>query len=645
MPWSDNLDPNTPAYDIASSMNQQIRVVAGPGTGKSFAMKRRVARLLENGVNPAAILPVTFTRVAAEDLHRELVGMGVPGCEEIEGVTLHSLAFRMLNRNHVLGAIGRTPRPLNDFEIKPLIADLKGAHGGVRGVKERIKAYEAAWARLQHEEPGYIQSPEDLAFAGDLVQWLTFHAAMLIGEVIPQLYGYLRDNPAAAERQEFSHILVDEYQDLNKAEQGVVDLLADNAEVCIVGDDDQSIYSFKCAHPDGIREWLANRPGADDLTLEECRRCPTTVVEMAVSLIAHNVNRPEPHALVPRAENGPGDVRIIQHATLEAEIAGAVDTIADMVANGVPPGDILVLAQRSAIGTPIYEGLIAGGIPVNSYYAQSELDAEDAQHRFALLKLFVDRENRVALRWLLGLGSSTWLTGGYNRLRNYCEASVVGIATPWQTLEQLDAGVVAIPHTGALIERFRPIQAEMQALGEVGSLAAVVDRLFPDGDDGVRDIRALALQILEEVGDGNGNEFLTKVSDAITKPEIPSEIEDVRIMSLHKSKGLSAPVTFICGCVQGLMPRRPKDIMTEAERLADLEEQRRLFYVGITRVKADPDQGKPGTLILSYSQRMDMATALGAGIEPAYHRYGVAYLNASPFIGELGPSAPAPEAG
>ena len=94
MPWSDGLDPASPAYRIASSPNQQIRVVAGPGTGKSFAMKRRIARLLENGVNPRAILPVTFTRVAAEDLHRELVGMDTPGCEELEGVTLHRALSR-----------------------------------------------------------------------------------------------------------------------------------------------------------------------------------------------------------------------------------------------------------------------------------------------------------------------------------------------------------------------------------------------------------------------------------------------------------------------------------------------------------------------------------------------------------------------
>src|SRR5882672_9021979 len=114
MPWFDGLAIGTPPHEIASSANPRIRVVAGPGTGKSFAMKRRVARLLEEGVEPGSILPVTFTRVAAEDLHRELVGMSVPGCDSLNGVTLHSLSLKMLMRNHVLEATGRTARPLNE---------------------------------------------------------------------------------------------------------------------------------------------------------------------------------------------------------------------------------------------------------------------------------------------------------------------------------------------------------------------------------------------------------------------------------------------------------------------------------------------------------------------------------------------------
>jgi DNA helicase-2/ATP-dependent DNA helicase PcrA len=642
MPWSDGLLVGTPAHSIAASINAQIRAVAGPGTGKSFAMKRRVARLLEEGVDPKKILPVTFTRVAAEDLHRELVGMGVPGCENLSGSTLHSLALRILMRNHVLEATGRTPRPLNDFEIKPLEADMSASHGGVRKVRKYLKAYESAWARLQHDEPGFVQSAEDQQFEVHVVAWLIFHRAMLIGELIPQLHHYLISNPAAKERGEYSHILVDEYQDLNKAEQGVIDLVSQKSQVCIVGDDDQSIYSFKHAHPEGIQHWIASRPGADDLSLSDCRRCPTTIVAMANALIQQNVNRPVPRLLLPFAENGAGDVRIIQYPTNVQEVEGVANIIRDLVDGGAPPGDVLVLAQRSVIGTPIYEALVARNIPSRSYYAEAELDAEDAQRRFAILKLFVDREDRVALRWLLGLGSSNWRAPAYQKVCEHCNSTG---ATPWNTLEQLLAGSLKLPYTRRLIEEFAIIRTELEQLEILGGLSQVIETLFPDDDLGVRDLRALAVTTLEAIGDDDRIKFLAELSSAISKPEIPSEIHDVRIMSLHKSKGLSAPVTIIAACVEGLLPKQPDAELPETQRIAQLEEQRRLFYVGISRVKASPKQGKPGTLILTYAQQMPLAAAMGAGISPASQSYGQARLLASRFIREMGPAAPRPIAG
>lgn len=645
MPWYDELDPISPAYGIAASTNSRIRVIAGPGTGKSFAMKRRVARLLEEAIEPATILPVTFTRVAADDLHRELVGMGVPGCEGLNGVTLHSLSLRILMRNHVLGATGRIPRPLNDFEMKPLEADLADMHGGVRGVRKKIKAYEAAWARLQQDEPGYVQNNADLAFEQDLLAWFAFYRAMLIGEVIPQLYAYLRSNPLAPERSEFLHILVDEFQDLNRAEQGVITLLSGNADVCIVGDDDQSIYSFKHAHPEGIRVWLDQNAEADDLTLDDCRRCPTQVVAMANALIANNVLRPVARALTPLATNGQGDVRIVQYATLDQEVVGVVGLIADMVAAGTPPGDILVLAQRGVIGTPIYEALQDRQVPVRSYYAEAELDAQEAQERYAFLKLFADCEDRVALRWLIGLGSANWLTGGMRRLRAYADQQGVSL---WQALVAIADGQAQVSHTHPVVNRFRTIRTEIERLNSLhaeGGLEAIVNDILPDGTEGIRDLRALAMGILAEGQALDAPTFLAALSTAITQPAIPTEIEDVRIMSLHKSKGLSSPVTIIAGCIEGLLPKQPRDGLSAVETLAEIEEQRRLFYVGISRVKASPSAGKPGTLILTNSRQMPLATAMGAGIAPAQVNYGDAHMIASRFFAEMGQAAPQPVIG
>lgn len=297
------------------------------------------------------------------------------------------------------------------------------------------------------------------------------------------------------------------------------------------------------------------------------------------------------------------------------------------------------------IGTPIYEALHARNVPVRSYYAEAELDAQTAPERFACLKLLVDREDRVALRWLVGLNNANWLCGGYRRLRGHADGQGI---SPWQALCAVADGRAQVPHTGTLVARFRIIRAELDrlaALHAAAGIGGIVDDLFPDGDDGVRDLRALALGLLEANPDMALEDFLTGLSDAITKPEIPTEIEDVRIMSLHKSKGLSAPVTIIAGCIEGLLPKQTRDGLSAAETLAEIEEQRRLFYVGISRVKSSPAAGKPGTLILTNSRMMPLATAMGAGIAPAQVNYGDAHMIASRFIREMGAAAPAPVAG
>ena len=651
MPWDDGLEAGTPAYEIASSTNPRIRVVAGPGTGKSFAMKRRVARLLEEGVEPSAILPVTFTRVAAEDLHRELISMDTENAEHLEGTTLHSLALKILSRNHVLEVTGRHPRPLNDFELEPLFADLS-AHGGKRSIRKKLNAYHAAWARLQGDDPADVEEHRDLAFETDLIAWLEFHRGMLIGEVIPYLYSYLRNHPHCPERTEFQHILVDEFQDLNKVEQEIIRYLSTDASMCVVGDDDQSIYSFKFAHPEGIIDWCNQNQGSADLALIDCRRCPHTVVRIANHLISRSPTRTHNRQLSEFAANGQGEVRIVQFQHLENEVQGICNIVEHLMGEGTHPGEIIVLAQRRKIGNYIYEELVRRGIPAKSYYQEAELEDEETQKRFALLKLAAESDDRVALRWLLGKDSSTWCKGGYERIRNRCEQTGL---EPWSVLQAVSDGDVQLPHTGPIVAMFETVRDRTAELGQIfdaDGLGALIEELFPDGDDRWRDIRQLALQIggIDDDDDavpfeGALSEFVGELSYAIAQPEIPSEIQDVRIMSLHKSKGLSAAATIVASCVEGVLPKRPDDDLTPNQKLAEIEEQRRLFFVGVSRVKARPNEGEPGRLYLTFSARMSAADARQSGIQPASFDYGEAVLQASRFLDDLGPSAPAREAG
>ncbi|MBB3978051.1 superfamily I DNA/RNA helicase [Rhizobium azooxidifex] len=640
MAWDTGLDQGSVAYGIAAAPEPRVRVIAGPGTGKSFAMKRRVARLLESGIAPDEILAVTFTRVAAEDLHRELQKLDTPGCEELQGQTLHSLAMRILSRKHVLEAVGRAPRPLNAFETKAMICDLAGDNGGKRLVRSMIQGYMAAWAQSQGDEPGFAKTNEEKQFQAHLLDWLDFHQGMLIGELIPYLVRYLRDNPAAAERTEFRHLLIDEFQDLNKAEQTVLYYLGEAAEICIVGDDDQSIYSFKNAHPDGIREWKNLHPECADLEMADCHRCPTTVVDMANALIAVNKNR-QPRALNPLQEKGPGEVAIVQVPYLSSEAKWITNKVAGLLESGVHPSEIIILVQRAVAGRPILESLRQAGVPAKSYYEESQLASEVAQERFATFKLLLNNEDRVALRYLLGAGDDEFRRNAYARVRTRCEASG---DSPWTAMHKLADEVLTLPYTKPLVERFKAIQAELDALnGLKTDLPAFVDALFPTGDENLSELRDLALAKLETAGDPG--ELLGGMMEEITQPDIPPTVEEVRLMSLHKSKGLSSPFVFVAGCVEGILPPAPDPDWPKAVKDAALEEARRLFYVGITRVKSDLAKGWPGSLFISYPQQMSIKDAYGANVAFRTKSGVMANLLPSRFLGELGAAAPKPIAG
>lgn len=640
MAWDTGLDKSSVAYCIAAAPEPRVRVIAGPGTGKSFAMKRRVAKLLESGIAPKKVLAVTFTRVAAEDLHRELRKLDVPGCEELEGQTLHSLAMRILRRKHVLEAVGRVPRPLNTFETKAMICDLAGDNGGKRMVKKMIQGYTAAWAQSQGNEPGFAKDEAEKKFQADLLDWLDFHEGMLIGELIPYLVRYLKDNPAAAEHKEFKHLLVDEFQDLNKAEQTAIAYLGAAAEVCIVGDDDQSIYSFKNAHPDGIREWKGLHPGCADLEMADCHRCPTTVVEMANALIAVNKNR-TPRALNALAAKGPGEVDIVQVPYLHNEAEWIKNKIEGLLGAGVHPSEIIILVQRAVAGKPILQALRGAGIPAKSYYEESQLDSETAQKRFALFKLFLNNEDRVALRYLLGSGDGDFRFKPYARVRKHCEGSG---ESPWQAMNKLADDTLTIAHTKPLVAQFKSLTEALAELDAVkDDVPSFIDKLLPDGHAELAELRKLALTQME--GAEAPGDLLAGMMQEITQPDIPPTVEEVRLMSLHKSKGLSSPYVFVAGCVEGILPPAPEPDWSKDKKDAALEEARRLFYVGITRVKADPDNGRPGSLFISYPQRMTIRDAKGANVAFKTQSGTMANLLPSRFLNELGPTAPKATAG
>lgn len=402
MSWDRNLVG--PHLQIAASTAPRIRVMAGPGTGKNFAMKRRIARLIEvDGVEAERILAVTFTRTAARDLERELQDMGVPGCENIVAGTVHSYCFQLLLRNYVFAMLGRVPRGLITFnsrgiygyEVKPLLADLQplANFGAKRDMTRRIRAFEADWARMQHDQPGWPIEPIDVQSHHLLTAWLRFHRGMLIGELVPEALRYLRGNPASPTLQLYDHIVVDEYQDLNRAEQELIDVLSAGKQLSIVGDVDQSIYRFRYAHPEGIEDFGNRHPNVEDHELDECRRCRELIVTVSDNVIRGNYPPGADHWLVPvQPQPGPAMVRVVQWPTLNAEANGIAAFIRHLVTQrGFTAGDILVLSPRRLIANEIKRRLAAPGfgITAHSFYNDKLLEPDEAQVAMTKLQLLM----------------------------------------------------------------------------------------------------------------------------------------------------------------------------------------------------------------------------------------------------------------
>lgn len=636
MTWDENL--TGAHYNIAAWPGSPLRVVAGPGTGKTFALMRRVSRLLEAGVQPSSILAVTFTRTAATDLVAGLTNLGTPAAD-VEARTLHSLCFSSLSQAAVFEFTGRVARPLLDHERASMISDLAPQFDGKKQVKRLLHAFEAAWARLQHEAPGWPADAVDRAFEAALLAWLRYHRAMLIGELIPITLQYLRNNPAAPNRPSFQHVLVDEYQDLNRADQELAEILvAPQGALTVIGDEDQSIYSFRHAHPAGIAEFSNAHTGTHDEALEDCRRCPTSIVALASRLISHN-RRARPTHILPVASNPAGNIHVVQHDSLDAEtlcLSAYVEWYLRTHADAVP-GDILVLTNRRRIGYSIRDELnrvaVGRDLPwtARSFFTEDALDSDEARSGMCVLQLLVDIDDRAAFRAWLGLGSPDHRAPAYTRLRTLADAHGL---TPHQALEQIATGALKLSHPKSLLERRQSLITLLQN-AQALSIPDLVDFLFPSTSPdcaAARDLAQQAVPLCAAPG-----ELLDELRTLITQPEIPQYSDPVvRVMSLHKSKGLTARCVLIAGAIAGVMPSL-RDGLPPAEALAATEEQRRLFYVALTRTTE--------TLVISGAVRMLDGQARQMNL-PVHQRLGaMAIMQASPFIAELGPTLPATQTG
>ncbi len=635
MPWDDELSPAGVHYQIAASEHPRIGVLAGPGTGKTkYALMRRVARLVEqHRCTPEEILLVTFTRTAAHDLVAKLEELEVPDIDRVWAGTLHGFCLALLQRDAVLQATHRVPRMLLEHEADLMLRDLGPAFGDIYERRRRLKAFEAGWARRASDHPGLALAPDDQSFEAQVVSWLRHHHAMLIGEVVPLAYQYLRDHPAAEERTKYRHVIVDEYQDLNRLEQDLCDLLVPpGASICVFGDDDQSIYKFRYAHPEGIVQFVLDE-ATERHDIGDCGRCPQPILDMANRLMHSAPERAKDDLVCTQAN--PGRVAVVQWESLSAEIDGVVAAIIhDVNAHAREPGDFIVLVHRRRIGYRIRDALSAADVSARSFFLDDALrQSSRAQEALALLRLLGERADRASLRVWLAVGDQTGRAEAYRRLRD--AARQLG-TSEYELLGRVSRGETRLG-VSALTRRYRELEDRLAALQDL-PLVEIVELLFPEDDPDIRGVREEAVAAVASTGTARA--LADELVRSISQPEIPQTPDFVRVMSLHKSKGLTSKVVYVIAAVDGIIPTIPGS-PDEEEWNAAFNENRRLFYVAITRSCDE--------LLISYPWQMGFADATQNMVRIRRVRTvageRVADCLATPYLKEIGDAAPAPVLG
>jgi len=611
-------------HAAARDPSQQVRVIAGPGTGKSSAIEERVRWLLAQGVDPAAICAVSFTRASALDLrhrvHTYCVRNGEEAATHVRVTTLHSLALRTLRAAGLLTAYPAEPLVMDDWELENVFdAEFGHASGLGKERRKRIRLeHEAFWSTGTWDPTNYVPPAPPIA-TGERTQFAEFHgprtqvySCVLPGEIVRQCVTQMAAGTLdAVVLLSLEHLIVDEFQDLNPMDLAFVDgLVAQGARTFIAGDDDQSIYSFRFASPAGIQDFAAKYPNCGRHTLRACFRCAPKVLAAGQALIGAN----PPLGRIPKscvslyAEAVP-PVAGVDHRWCFPSGVGESRAIAescrDLVAAGISPRDILLLLANKGVLLP---GLDAEfkkvGIAYESPRAEGFLDSRAGRWVLAALRIVNNADDYVAHRTLLGLRQGV----GIGTCCAVTDAVIAGNMNYRSLFYQpIPSGVfagralTALNRTRALCLQLRawhPVDTIGQHCAEIAStLAAVFSttvaqewQAFAGELPGGMTLEELRDFLWADTDEQQGvllHAVLTRLG--LPVPAAGALPPRVRVMTMHGAKGLSAKIVFVPGLEEEILPgpwRQPyPGLVLEAARL---------LYVSITRARA--------ACILSYAQ-------------------------------------------
>jgi DNA helicase-2/ATP-dependent DNA helicase PcrA len=594
MPWDDDLSPEQRRY--TSHGARILRLVAGPGTGKTRVLTRRVAYLIEEGVaEPSEVLALTFSRAAARELRLRLEALlGERVGERPAVYTLHGFALRQLLRH---GGAPTLPHPIriaDDYDerwvIEEELSELAGL--SVRQVRQEFRHLASDWETLKADADEWERRHPNPRFLGAWRRHRELYGYTLRGELVYALKKALDEDPHLELERDFSHILTDEYQDLNRCEIAVVErLVGDRRRLFVAGDDDQSIYGFRNAFPLGLREFVELYPEAEEGELEECHRCARDILALGLSVAEQDISR-IPKALRPLDDAEAGQVEAFGFANQEHEAQGIARICRQLIDEAeLRPGDILILLRSDPQG--VYSG------PIIDALAEDEIDAELPADPFALLdsprprqlvcllRLLRDRGDGLAWRELLKLRPNR--VGDGALMAVYRLSDERGMRYD-RVLQAIAEAPEILDHSGRrrVADDVRRISGILDELGDVldepanDALESALDALdYPDEER--EEVTQLLRSLLvreedEEATLGDLEAALHSSRGAMDEVERAGDPDRVQLMTMHSAKGLTAEAVIVAACEDELIPGETRD-------RRELDDQRRLLYVSLTRAR------------------------------------------------------------
>jgi DNA helicase-2/ATP-dependent DNA helicase PcrA len=592
---SDGLNPDQ--LDAVVHGDGPLLVVAGAGSGKTRVLTHRIANLInDRGVSPFRILAITFTNKAADEMRQRVEALVGPVARKMWVSTFHSACVRILRRD--AGRLGypsnfsiydqADAERLTGYVIRDLHLDAKkftarGVHAIISAAKNDLvlaDEYAAKASSIFERKIAdiYREYQARLEKAG----------AMDFDDLLTVTVRLFRTCPDVLEhyQERFEHILVDEYQDTNRAQNEIVLLLAErHRNVTVVGDSDQSIYKWRGADMRNILEFERVFPDVTTILLEQNYRSTQTILDAANAVIENNASR-KPKQLWTEAARGDRIVRY--HADDEGdESQWVAHTVADLHDGGdYRWGDVAVFYRTNAQSRVVEEALMRAGIPYKVIGGTKFYDRREVKDALAYLRAVVNPADEVSVKRVLnvpkrGVGDTT-----VGRVDVWANAR--GVAFMEALRHASEAGVGPSSQRGvaqfvALIDGLTPLVAD----GPGAVLQAALERSgYLDELESEHTVESAGR--LENLGELVGSarefqtvdEFLEQISLVADTDEIDDDDSKVTLMTLHSAKGLEFPVVFLVGAEEGVFPHIRA--LTEPE---ELEEERRLAYVGITRAR------------------------------------------------------------